>query len=493
MAQMLAPFQKPVQHVIIHAVRKPGSATVSFSLILSPEKQRTTRPRPFPLILQAFLTAGLVACLIVGGSKAMAQTSERAKQKQAAEAERAALRQKLSTLKREIQQTETARESAADALAESEAAISDANRTLRELAQEQREISKALADLSASRRELQQQIDGQQQQLNDLLREQYMTDSEDRTKLLLSGDNPNRINRELRYMSYISKAQSELLENLRTNLNAVEKNRLKTEKLKQEMDAVAQEERAQKAELEKQKAKRADLLAQLSTKLAVQRKEAGSIERDEQRLGNLLNRLSKLIEQQRRAEAERRAREKTAREKAAREQERQHAVQDESKRTPSSFRQNDQAKSGPYNALTPESGSNAKASAFRTLRGKLRLPVRGELVAKYGSRRDEGPSWKGLFIRTEEGSEVKAVADGEVIFADWLRGFGNLVIIDHGDQYLTIYGNNQSLFKHAGDAVKTGEVIANTGSSGGIEQPGLYFEMRHDGRPFDPLKWVTIR
>jgi septal ring factor EnvC (AmiA/AmiB activator) len=424
----------------------------------------------------------------MGGSKAMAQTSERAKQKQAAEAERAALRQKLSTLKREIQQTETAREGAADALAESEAAISDANRTLRELAQEQREISKALAGLAESRRGLQQQIDGQQQQLNDLLREQYMTGSEDRAKLLLSGDNPNRINRELRYMGYISKAQSELLENLRVNLDAVEKNRLKTEKLKQEMEAVAQEELAQKSALEKQKAKRAALLATLSTKLAVKRKEAGSIERNEQRLGNLVSRLTKLLEQQRRAEAERRAREKAARQK-----EQQRAEQDKTQGTPSASRQNSQAKSGPYNAVTPESGGNAKVSAFRTLRGKLRLPVKGELVAKYGSRRDEGPSWKGLFIRTEEGSEVKAVADGEVIFADWLRGFGNLVIIDHGDQYLTIYGNNQSLFKHAGDAVKTGEVIANTGSSGGIEQPGLYFEMRHDGRPFDPLRWVTIR
>jgi len=121
------------------------------------------------------------------------------------------------------------------------------------------------------------------------------------------------------------------------------------------------------------------------------------------------------------------------------------------------------------------------------------LPVRGELVAKYGSRRDDGPNWKGLFIRTDEGSEVRAVANGQVIFADWLRGFGNLVIVDHGGEYLTIYGNNQSLFKQAGDRVKTGDVIANTGSSGGIEQPGLYFEMRHQGRPFDPLGWVTIR
>ena len=127
------------------------------------------------------------------------------------------------------------------------------------------------------------------------------------------------------------------------------------------------------------------------------------------------------------------------------------------------------------------------------MRGRLRLPVRGDLIAKFGSKRGEGPNWKGLFIRAEEGSEVKAVAAGRVVFAEWLRGFGNLIIVDHGSQYMTIYGNNQSVLKHAGDTVKSGDVIASTGNSGGNEQSGLYFEMRHQGRAFDPLSWVTIR
>jgi septal ring factor EnvC (AmiA/AmiB activator) len=98
-----------------------------------------------------------------------------------------------------------------------------------------------------------------------------------------------------------------------------------------------------------------------------------------------------------------------------------------------------------------------------------------------------------LFIRAEEGAEVKAVAGGRVVFAEWLRGFGNLIIVDHGNQYMTIYGNNQAVLKRAGDVVKAGETIANAGNSGGNEQSGLYFEMRHQGRAFDPLGWVTIR
>jgi septal ring factor EnvC (AmiA/AmiB activator) len=98
-----------------------------------------------------------------------------------------------------------------------------------------------------------------------------------------------------------------------------------------------------------------------------------------------------------------------------------------------------------------------------------------------------------LFIRAPEGAEVKAVAGGQVVFSEWLRGFGNLVIIDHGNQYMTIYGNNQSVLKQAGDVVKTGDVIASAGNSGGNEQSGLYFEMRHQGRAFDPLGWISTR
>jgi septal ring factor EnvC (AmiA/AmiB activator) len=147
------------------------------------------------------------------------------------------------------------------------------------------------------------------------------------------------------------------------------------------------------------------------------------------------------------------------------------------------------------NELTPEASveNDVFVKDFSSLRGRLHLPIRGDLVAKFGAKRSDGPSWKGLFIRAPEGTNVKAVAPGRVIFADWLRGFGNLIIIDHGSQYMTIYGNNQAVLKHTGDTVKTGDIIASAGNSGGNEQSGLYFEMRYKGRAFDPLEWVTIR
>ena len=119
------------------------------------------------------------------------------------------------------------------------------------------------------------------------------------------------------------------------------------------------------------------------------------------------------------------------------------------------------------------------------------MPVKGELLATFGAKRSEGPNWKGLFIKAAEGTEIRASAAGEVIFSDWMRGFGNLIIIDHGAQYMTIYGNNQSLLKRPGDRIKAGEVIATAGNSGGNEQSGLYFEMRHQGRALDPLTWMN--
>lgn len=136
----------------------------------------------------------------------------------------------------------------------------------------------------------------------------------------------------------------------------------------------------------------------------------------------------------------------------------------------------------------------SSTGAFSALRGKLALPVRGELTQRFGAPRGAaGTEAKGVFIRAPGGQPVRAIAGGQVVYADWMRGFGNLLIVDHGESYLSIYANNESLLKELGEAVAPGEPIATTGSSGGNEETGLYFEMRHLGRPFDPLRWVKLK
>jgi septal ring factor EnvC (AmiA/AmiB activator) len=466
--------------------------------------------------------AALALALAAGGAHAAPKQTERSKQKAAAEAERTALQKKLVDLKRDIGKTESAREDAADTLAESEEAISNANRSLRELAEEQSQTNAKLAQLAAEQLRLAATVAAQKQQLAKLLREQYVAGNEDRMKLLLSGDNPNRINRELQLMAYVSQAQAKLLESLRANLKAVEENQAEAQNAKEELDEIAQEERQQKSVLEQEKARRAAMLANLSKKLTAQRKEAGKVEQDEQRLGGLVERLNKLIEEQARAAAAEKARqEKLAAERAAKakaaaearalarakaqaereriaQENRAKGIKTPPKPEPVEPEEPKVAEKAPErDEKTPRPSDVALApaapdGAFASLKGQMRSPVTGKVAAKFGTKRGEGVSWKGMFIQAPEGAEVRSVAGGRVVFARWLRGFGNLIIVDHGGQYWSIYGFNESLLKREGDAVKAGDPIAAAGNTGGNEESGLYFELRHQGKAFDPAGWVKF-
>ena len=405
----------------------------------------------------------------------------RVEQKRKAESEHTELRKKLNELKQDIHHTESAKHRAEDALSNSEAAISSANHKLVGLSSEQKQTEQKLAELIQQHQQLQQQVEQQKERLANLLRQQYETGSTDRIKLLLSGDNPNRINRDLHYLGYLSQSQNKLINQLRANLAAVDENKLATEQAKEDLDDIASEQQQQKSDLVKEKAKRADLIKQLSTKLSAQRKEAGQLQKNEQRLANLVVKLNRIIKKQRdeqRKAAKRAEQNRQAKRKAATDA---RASKKSSKQTEAPIQVTE----------TPEISSDN--SQFAQLKGSLRLPVKGELTAKYGSQRGEGAIWKGLFIRANDGADIKSIAAGKVVFADWLRGFGNLIILDHGAQYMSIYGNNQALLKQAGDQVGSGEVIASVGNSGGNEQSGLYFELRYKGRAFDPLRWINLK
>ena len=125
------------------------------------------------------------------------------------------------------------------------------------------------------------------------------------------------------------------------------------------------------------------------------------------------------------------------------------------------------------------------------LKHGLPMPVRGQVQGRFGVDRPDGGVWRGVVLRAPEGTPVKAVAPGTVVYAEWLRGFGNLIIVDHGQQYLTVYAYNQSLLKRVGDPVGGGDTIALVGATGGQVESGLYFEIRHRGAPVDPAQWLA--
>lgn len=476
----------------------------------------------------------LASCALSGSSSAApAKPTERSKQKAVAEANRAGIVQKLQSLKKDISKTESQKESAADTLAASEEAISDANRALRDLKDEQADTNAKIAALAAASAKLSATIAVQKQQLSKLLRQQYVAGNEDRIKLLLSGDNPNRINRDLQLMAYLSQAQARLLDSLRANLAAVETNQEAAQNARDELLEIAAEQQQKKAQLEQEKGRRAELLRSLSTQLAAQRKEVGNLQRDEQRMSALVDNLSKLIKQQAEAAAaeQRRlaavaaaraqaaeqarlladARRKAERERLAREAAKPKPVpkpgtapagkpafkpdpidNDEPPRV--AAQPEPKPERAPEPAARPADVALAPAApdgAFASLKGQLRSPVAGRLAARFGAKRGEA-TWKGVFIQAAEGADVHAVAGGRVVWANWMRGFGNLIIVDHGGQYLSIYGNNQSLLKQAGQVVKAGDTIASAGNTGGREESGLYFELRHLGQAFDPFAWIKF-
>jgi septal ring factor EnvC (AmiA/AmiB activator) len=247
---------------------------------------------------------------------------------------------------------------------------------------------------------------------------------------------------------------------------------------RRELRQITEEEQRDRASLLRDQAKQKQTYERLSRQIAAQRQSIEKLERDEKRLTTLIDQVSRVLAEQARKDAKRRAEE---------------AAKAASSRQRSAARPSASAagSAGPELPL-PSTGN------FAQLRGKMALPVSGDLAARFGSpRRVEGagmaPTWKGLFIRAPLGAEVRAVAPGKVVFADWLRGFGNLMVIDHGDGYLSVYGNNESLLRNVGDAVDVGDMIASVGNTGGNEQTGLYFELRFQGRPFDPLKWIAAR
>jgi septal ring factor EnvC (AmiA/AmiB activator) len=254
----------------------------------------------------------------------------------------------------------------------------------------------------------------------------------DALRVALSGDEPADIGRRLYYLAGISAAAAALLAEQRAALAELERLAAEASRRAERLREIERASRADRDKLLAERRARQRLLQTVAADIRKNRKEIRVLRADEARLARLIEAIG--------------------------------------------------------------ASTASPKDAFSLLRGKLRLPVQGELTQRFGAPRGAaGNEAKGVFIRAPEGRQVRSIAGGRVVYADWMRGFGNLLIVDHGESYLSIYANNESLLKELGDVVEPGEPIATTGSSGGNEETGLYFEMRHSGRPFDPLSWVKLK
>lgn len=376
-------------------------------------------------------------CLMAGTGSALASRQD----------ELDNLRKRIASLQQELERTSESKSEVADALRESERAISDSNRKLAELELQHRAADQILGVLQQQARQLEHNMHGQQRQLEKLLYQQYLGGKQEYLKLLLNNQDPNQTAREMQYYEYIARSRAAWLKSLRANLAQLQTVTTQTQQKSAEIAALQAEQNSQKQILERDKRTHKQVLDKIALQLKQQRREIGRLQRDENRLARLVEKLSRMLAQPK-------------------------------------------GKGVFKNDRLPDDRFDGKP--FEQLKGMLNLPVKGEVTNKYGSTRpDSTVLWKGLFMRASVNQPVKAVAAGRVVFADWLRGFGNLLIIDHGKGYMSLYGNNETLYKQVGDVLRGGDTVAAVGNSGGNEDSGLYFELRHEGKPLDPGKWIS--
>ncbi len=421
-------------------------------------------------------------------AKAVSSTQQEVSRKQGNLRE---LRGQLEALRKEVAHTEDKHASATDQLKSIEKEISSSERDLRTLSLQRSKLQATLKALNQQAHDLESQLSAQQSQLEQLVYRQYLQGHPDALQTLLNGNDLNQSMRDLYYLSAVGQARREMVADIETTLKRKRDVAETTQARANDLATVENRHKQQRDKLVVQHAQRKIVLGKMETQLAEQRRKIGNLERDEKQLSQLVDQLNRAIAAQEAAARREAARQAAAQREAARQQEEARRMQ-RSRRPAGTPPAEDNAPASTSETRVAQAPASMPTSNLTQMRGQMRLPVRGTVTNRFGAARPEGGTWKGVFIRAATGSDVKAIAGGRVVFADWMRGFGNLLIIDHGRGYLSIYGNNDALFKQTGDTLHSGDVIASAGSSGGNAESGLYFEIRHQGKPIDPLRWVSL-
>lgn len=344
------------------------------------------------------------------------------------------LRQQIHSLRAELDNDRQRKQSLQSRLRDTEKRIGKTAALLRELNQQIRRQKHELKSLHKKQKGLRGELRQHRLALARQLRAAYATGQQEYLKILLNQQDPAAVARTLTYYDYYNRARLQKIQAIDTSLTELATLEEKIQQKTRRLEKNRAERTHEKQQLEDGRNQRAQLLSKLNRDMRSKDQRLSQMLKDKQNLQKLIDRI----------------------------------------------------------ASTPAGAplELGEGKPFGQLRGKLRWPTAGRITARFGKRRSEGKlRWQGVRIGAREGTEVRAVSHGRIAFSDWLRGFGLLTIIDHGDGYMSLYGGNQSLYKEVGDWVEAGDVIAAVGNSGGNEKYALYFEIRHNGKPVNPLKW----
>nr|WP_269202011.1 peptidoglycan DD-metalloendopeptidase family protein [Stenotrophomonas maltophilia] len=382
------------------------------------------------------------------------------------------LRTELKGVAQERRQIEGQRGQASQQLREADEKVARTGRALAQTEAALREQGRALAEAEQRRSTLQGNLAQQHRELAGLLRAAYQLGNHAPLKLLLSQDTVADANRALAYHRYLQRERAQRITTLTADLKELEALQAQIAERKQKLQGTQQDQKQQAAALEADRRDRAKTVASLEERFKDQREKEQALGQDAKALETLLANLraaAARAEAERRAAARRAAAEKAAAERAAR----QAAAQ---------------GRSPPPTKVPP-----AVASAPAPKVGGLGWPLSGNLLARYGGKLPDGRTSSGVLIGAPAGSTVTAVADGTVVFSDWMTGYGMILIVDHGNGYMSLYAHNDTLLKDAGARVSRGDAVAKVGNSGGQGVTALYFELRRGGQPVNPDSWLQRR
>ena len=433
-------------------------------------------------MLRALITLALVCVLQPALADERAQTQQQLD----------ATRQDITELKKLLGKLQEEKSGVQKDLRGTETEMGKLEKQVQELQKELKKSESELERLDAEKKKLQSARVEQQRLIAIQARAAYQNGRQEYLKLLLNQQNPEKFARTLTYYDYLSKARLEQLKSFNETLRQLAN--VEQEIANQQSQLLDQKTAldSQRDELDKVRKERQQALAKLNDDVKARDAKLQAREQDQADLGKVLKTIEETLARQAREAEQARQKALIAQQEAEKKREREAAEAVASATTDAPApRKPARAAPGPLVSSAGESFGGPFASA----RGKLPWPVDGRLLARFGETRgdDTRAKWDGVMISAGAGTQVHAIHGGRVVFADWLRGAGLLVILDHGNGYLSLYGHNQTLLKAAGDVVKAGESISTVGNSGGQDTPALYFAIRQQGRPSDPAQWCRTQ
>lgn len=350
------------------------------------------------------------------------------------ERELAAVRKQIQAVEQRLERQSEERDASAKALKAVELDVARTSRKLADLAEQARQQEAKRRKLDAQTSDARSRLASEQGALAEQVRVSYMTGRQELFKLLLSQESPARLGRMMVYYDYFNRARSRRIRAVGDQIEMLQGLARESAEVERSLDRLKAETGTNLDRLKQTRDERSAVLARIDAAIADSDERIEKLKREEQRLSDLVVQLGEAL---------------------------------------AAF---------PVDTEEP----------FAKLKGRLAWPVHGRVSGDYGHLRGAGPMrWKGVLLDAPQGTPVRAIYHGRVAFSDWLPGLGLLIIVDHGDGYMSLYGHNEALLKESGDWVTPGEEIAEVGDSGGRAQPSLYFEIRNDGKPVDPHDWMS--